>query len=88
MTHTEKIHAFAKRYVGIEETSHIDPETKKAMHSQLRSDAGAECLDISSISFGNILSQNYEALKKEVEQDAVEHLEKLKAEFKQWRDKP
>ena len=88
MTHTEKIHAFAKRYVGIEETSHIDPETKKAMHSQLRSDAGAECLDISSISFGNILSQNWDRLKAEHAQDEADHLKTLQEEFKQWRDKP
>jgi len=88
MTQTEKIHTFAKRFVGIEETSYLSTDKKKEMHSQLRADASAECLDLGSISFGNVVSQNYEALKKEYEQDEADHLKKLQEEFKQWRDKP
>ena len=81
---TKKIHEFAKRYVGIEETG-LSDDNKKALHSQLRSDASAEGFDLSSISFGNILSQQWDSLKAEHAKDSADNLEKLKEEFKKYR---
>ena len=81
---TKKIHEFAKRYVGIDETG-LSDDNKKELHSQLRSEASAEGLDLGSISFTNILSANWDSLKAEHAKDSADNLEKLKEEFKTYR---
>ena len=84
MTQTQKIRDFAKRYVGICETG-LSDDKKKEMHTQLRGEALTEGLDINSISFGNIVSHNYDSLKAESERDNADHLKKLQEEFAKYR---
>ena len=85
MTQTQKIRDFAKKYVGIQEIVSLTDDKKKELHFQLRSEASAEGIDINSISFGNIVSHNYDSLKAESERDNADNLKKLQEEFARYR---
>jgi hypothetical protein len=82
---TKKMHEFAKRYVGIEQTG-LSDDKKRELHYQLRSEASSEGFDLSSISFNNIVSQHYDSLKAENERDNADNLQKLKEEFARYRN--